>query len=366
MSIATYLSRVDHTLRPFLGRLPSGMFTRLYSSTRPWFSKLASNDNLAPIEIPQNLRFQFKHLVFRSRLGNAAGMFKQAEGYERAYAQGAGFYLCGTTTSLKRAGNTKNGIHLPFVPYPKSHAASNWLGLPNDGHIITAKKISTFPRYPDFPIGASISMDPGMDIQQGVKGLLDGIHAYVDAGCDFLELNESCPNVPGHETDHSVLDESLLHRLDAISSIFKTSSIPVFVKFSNDTDPNLVSQLLKALMERGFSGVNFGNTSTRYEHYETFIHPHDKDHYKYFVNSFGGGLSGRLLRQNSELLIQQADAYCKRQSLQDFLIIATGGIETKHDFNQALEHGAHLAQWYTGYYEQFGIHGNAVYAAMYK
>jgi dihydroorotate dehydrogenase len=162
------------------------------------------------------------------------------------------------------------------------------------------------------------------------------------------------------------LDESLLHRLDAISSIFKTSSIPVFVKFSNDTDPNLVSQLLKALMERGFSGVNFGNTSTRYEHYETFIHPHDKDHYKYFVNSFGGGLSGRLLRQNSELLIQQADAYCKRQSLQDFLIIATGGIETKHDFNQALEHGAHLAQWYTGYYEQFGIHGNAVYAAMYK
>ena len=45
----------------------------------------------------------------------------------------AAAYLGGTGTWNARRGNEKDGIYLPFVPYPASHAASNWLGLPNDG-----------------------------------------------------------------------------------------------------------------------------------------------------------------------------------------------------------------------------------------
>lgn len=365
MSIATFLSKVDHTFRPFMGRLPASLFTRLYSSTRPWFSKKASNDLIAPIDIPDHLHFQFKHLTFRSRLGNAAGMYKQAEGYDRAYAQGAGFYLSGTTTSEVRLGNKKNGIHLPFVPYPFSHSASNWLGLPNDGHKATATKISRFVRYPHFPIGASMAMDPGMGTESSLRGLLDGIHAYVDAGCDFLELNESCPNVPGHESNHGVLDKSLLLRLDSIASQFAIDSIPIFVKFSNDTELNLVPNLLQALIDRGFSGVNFGNTSTKYEVHEQSIHPLDKQHYHYFTTTFGGGISGNIVRSSSTALVRAAQAFRESQHSKEFMIIATGGIETHDDFLQAQHNGADLVQWYTGYYEQFGLHGNAVYSNMY-
>jgi hypothetical protein len=170
MSLATFLSRIDHSLRPVLGKLYPRIFTHLYSATRPWFSAIAANDEIQPVIVPNTLKVRVRNLTFRSPIGNAAGMYKHAEGYERAYAQGAGFYLAGTTTSLPRKGNVKNGIALPFVPYPKSHAASNWLGLPNKGHIETAKHISTFSHYPEFPIGASVSMDPGMNISQGLQG----------------------------------------------------------------------------------------------------------------------------------------------------------------------------------------------------
>lgn len=114
MSLVTLLSKLDHTLRPALGALPATLFTRLYSSTRPWFSKVAAQDDVSVVSIPDQVSISFKHLTFRSYLGNAAGMYKQAEGYERAYAQGAGFYLCGTTTSLPRKGipNMVFYIHL--------------------------------------------------------------------------------------------------------------------------------------------------------------------------------------------------------------------------------------------------------------
>ena len=41
---------------------------------------------------------------------NATGMFKQGEGYDMVFRQGAGGYLSGTTTAHKRIGNVRNGI----------------------------------------------------------------------------------------------------------------------------------------------------------------------------------------------------------------------------------------------------------------
>jgi dihydroorotate dehydrogenase len=295
-------------------------------------------------------------------------MYKQAEGYERAYAQGAGYYVAGTTTSLPRKGNTKNGIHLPFTPYPQSHSASNWLGLPNLGHVKTANIISSFKRYEHFPIGASVSSDPGMNASDALRGLIDGMKAYQDAGCDFLELNESCPNVPGHShSEHNALDESLIERLDAIANEVDLSSFPIFVKFSNDTDPTLIKPLISILCDRNFSGINLGNTSTSYTRYGQKLHQKDKKHFDYFTREFGGGLSGSILRESSlNLCSEAAQAINEQNASDEFLIIATGGIETSADLKNALQAGANLAQWYTGYYERFGIDGNKVYVTMYQ
>ncbi|MFM7339239.1 MAG: hypothetical protein ACKO2H_03935, partial [Bacteroidota bacterium] len=117
--------------------------------------------------------------------------------------------------------------------------------------------------------------------------------------------------------------------------------------------------------DRGFSGVNFGNTSTKYEVHEQSIHPLDKQHYHYFTTTFGGGISGNIVRSSSTALVRAAQAFRESQHSKEFMIIATGGIETHDDFLQSQHNGADLVQWYTGYYEQFGVHGNAVYSNMY-
>ena len=366
MSLATLLSRIDHSLRPLLGSLHSRIFTHVYSATRPWFSSIAAKDIIHPIIIPDTLKVRIRNLTFRSPIGNAAGMYKHAEGYERAYAQGAGFYLAGTTTSLPRKGNVKNGIALPFIPYPNSHSASNWLGLPNKGHIETANLIATFSHYPEFPLGASVSMDPGMNRSQGLKGLIEGIKAYQDAGCDFIELNESCPNVPGHATEHDMIDDSLIARLDAIADTIDLETYPIIVKFSNDTDPSLIKPLMSILIERNYAGINLGNTSTAYQKHESHIHADDKKHYEYFTKEYGGGLSGAILRESSLQICSIALEYLRECSIKDCSVIATGGIETSDDIRDAMNAGAHLTQWYTGYFERFGVDGNKVYSNMYQ
>lgn len=366
MSLATILSRIDHAFRPHLTALSPRLFTNLYSSTRPWFSSLAANDVVEMVNVPNHLKVRIRNITFRSPIGNAAGMYKNAEGYERAYAQGAGFYLAGTTTSLPRIGNTKDGISLPFVPYPKSHSASNWLGLPNKGHKETSRIIATFAHYPDFPIGASVSMDPGMSATEGLKGLIDGIKAYQDAGCDFIELNESCPNVPGHATDHDALDASLISRLDAIAGEIDLKTLPIIVKFSNDTDSSLMKSLIAILLERSFAGINLGNTSTAYQKHKQAMHPDDKKHVEYFTTEFGGGLSGAILKESCLSLCKEARTHVPEILANDFAIIATGGIEYASDITKAFSAGANLTQWYTGYYERFGVDGNQIYANLYR
>lgn len=366
MSLATVLSRIDHAFRPYLTTLSPRVFTHLYSSTRPWFSALAAHDSVKNEIVPEHLKVRIRNITFRSPIANAAGMYKQAEGYERAYAQGAGYYIAGTTTSLPRIGNKKHGISLPFVPYPKSHSASNWLGLPNKGHVETARIISKFIHYPDFPIGASVSLDPGMNSSEGLQDLLNGIKAYRDAGCDFIELNESCPNVPGHTSEHDTLDASLISRLDVIAQEIDLRTFPIIVKFSNDTDEVLIKPLMAILLERNFAGINLGNTSTAYQKHMESIHIDDRKHVEYFIKEFGGGLSGAILQKSSLTLCKEARKHVSNLQKDDFAIIATGGIENAEDVNRAIEAGANLTQWYTGYYERFGIDGNRIYTNLYK
>jgi len=371
MSVSSALAYVDNKVRPLLTRLPASLFTAVYSSTRRWYSVISAQDKrIHAIVVPPELAREVSGLVFRSPLFNAAGMYKYAEGYETSYRLGAGAFLSGTTTYYPRKGNTKNGITHPFAPYPYSHAASNWMGLPNEGHAAIAKKMSAFNRYNGFPIGASIASDPGMNDKDASILLLKGIELFIAAKIDFIEINESCPNTEGHASLSTImLDNSLIQRLEKISSFIKQKgmSLPIFVKFSNDTELFQIPELIQLLLDLKFAGVNFGNTSTRYEEYRKVIKPKDLHIYDYFTTTFGGGISGNVLRPSSIQLCSAANTYMQTKSYQkDFAIISTGGIETGNDIVEAEHVGASLTQWYTGYYEQYGIHGKNIYKNLYS
>ena len=353
-------------------RLPPKAAVQIYSRGRRAFvESFARALPKASVEPPPELATTLWGVRFRSPLANAAGMFKTGEGYATVAAQGAGAHLVGTTTAKPRRGNRKRGVPLPFAPYPRSGAASNWLGLPNPGHAAVARVVAGVRRVDGCPLGASLAVDPdpATPTAQKLEDLVVGLHAYARAGVDFVEINESCPNTEAAGGDRGDAFQQMVQRLAHVSSRFLQAAArpPVIVKFSTDTDPRRVAELLAVLLDLGFDGVNFGNTSTAYGRLREHIADADRPLYDHFTAVYGGGVSGRPLRQDSLQLVRVARRYLDaRTAEREFHVVRTGGVETAADVRASLDAGASLVQWYSGYFEAFAHHRHAVYARLYE
>jgi dihydroorotate dehydrogenase len=365
------LARADKVVRPLMVKMPSKAVVAMYSASRKQFlTKVAQDFPHTNYNPPEELARTLWGIRFRSPIFNAAGMFKNGDGYPLVARQGAGAYLAGTTTGSPRKGNKKHRIFQPFTPYPRSKAASNWLGLPNDGHGVVAERLSELIRINSCPIGASVSASPEEHERVALVELTEGMRLYDKAGVDFIELNESCPNVPNHSATSAVmLDDALVRRCENVFHTFlqkRKRRLPVIVKFSNDTHIGMIPLLLDLLLTLGFDGVNFGNTSTSYKRHESHIHPSEKKLYNYFTSTFGGGLSGKPLVSSSLSLCTAAMDYLRAHPAKhEFHVVRTGGIESPNDVIASEKAGISLNQWYTGYFENFAEFGNELYEKFY-
>lgn len=371
VSIVETIARTDRALRPVMTRLPGHAATRIYSRGRELFLRRFVRERPATPAIPAEFGVDAWGLHFRVPLFNAAGIFKNGDGYEVCAMQGAGAYLAGTTTSRPRMGNTRNGIEHPFTPYPHSGSASNWMGLPNRGHAVVAQRLSRIGKLPGCPLGASVSADPEQTGLDALGALAEGMGMYDKAGVDFIELNESCPNVPSHAQRPTVdeLDTELLERLAYISDNVlrrRTRPLPVIIKVSNDIQPDLLPALIDVLIDLGYDGINIGNTSTAYAAHEPSIDVRDRPAYRRFTSTFGGGLSGRIVKEASLHACAFAQAHVRCATTREFHVVRTGGIERFEDVLATRRTGVRLAQWYTGYFEAFAHHGHDVYGSMFR
>ncbi len=359
------LARWEARLRPFFARLPPALAVRVYSRGRRSFLRAFARRPPADVFRPEGLERTLWGLTFRSPIFNAAGMFKNGDGYEVVARQGAGAYLAGTTTHRRRRGNRRHAVALPFAPYPRSRAAGNWLGLPNLGHRAVAAKLRELPRHPGCPVGVSVAAGPEPE-QDKLEQLAAGLRLYEESGVDFIELNESCPNTA---EDIGGL-EHLRRRLTCVRDAFLTRRqrlLPVIVKFSCDTDPAELPRVLAMLVELGFDGVNFGNTSTAYEAHRGGLAPAETALYDYFTRAFGGGLSGRPLRQASfELAAGAVDELRREPPSREFHVVRTGGVAGADDVARSAAAGVALNQWYTGYFEAFARAGHGLYRRLYR
>lgn len=358
---ATLLAHIDRLLRPFAVHLPAPFVVRFYSKGRDAFLRLLLREQPRDYVPPEAMRRVLWGIPFRSPLMNAAGMFKNGEGYALVARQGAGAYLAGTTTAIPRTGNAKGNTQLPFAPYPQSGAASNWLGLPNKGHAVVAKRLAELQRINACPIGISIMSAPESSGVQALDELVDAIAMFDKAGVDFIELNESCPNA-GHAKQDV---QGLVDRLEYLSTKAlrqRKRMLPVIVKFSNDTSPEQIPMLMDTLVALQYDGVNFGNTSTAYTRHRERISKGEQPLYDYFTSTFGGGISGRPLATTSLHLASAATSWLHSHNCpQEFHVIRTGGIEQAEDIDNSERAGVALNQWYTGYFEQLSRHGHNVY-----
>jgi dihydroorotate dehydrogenase len=374
MTLTEFISSFEGILRIKTNKLPPLIVTTIYSKGRKMFLSMLSREipsrSYVPPEDESKILWGIK---FNSCIFNAAGMFKHGEGYYTMAAQGAGAYLAGTSTGTYRRGNEMKGVLHPFISYPYSGAASNWMGLPNEGHEELARKIARIEKIEGCPIGVSLSPSPETSDMKSLEEIVNGLNLFKSAGVDFIELNESCPNVPHEQSkgqNVNGLDTNLVDRLEYISTKFikkLNKKTPLIVKLSNDTDINLLPALLDVLVSLGYGGLNLGNTSTEYEQYKNSINPKDLPLFEYFTRTFGGGLSGRILKEKSFELTSTAAEYIRPKQLsEEFHIIRTGGIENLKDINQSESAGISLNQWFTGYFENFARNGHALYKKLWE
>ena len=371
MTITEILAKIDLCFRKSIISTNPYIASFFYSYSRKLFLKLLYSDvDFTKIDIPIKYQTKLLGLTFQSPIFNAAGIFKEVYGYEVAYRQGAGAFLIGTITPKPRKGNSKKAILHPFIPLASSNSAINWMGLPNVGFAEAAKRINTIEKRPRCPIGISISFQPESEYPDSVNEIIDGFTLFQSSQVDFIELNESCPNV---EHSHNIekignLDKSLVDRLTELSERFlkhRQRHLPIFVKFSTDTMPDQLPELIDLLMELGFDGINLGNTSTTYSEYLDAVNKKDRENFEYFTNTFGGGVSGKLIKSKSLSLSKVASEYIRQKnSSNEFIVIRTGGIESAEDINLTLQSGIPLMNWFTGYFDQFSNYGHQVYSKL--
>ncbi len=371
MNFIEFAARFDKIIRKQILKLPSAVPIFLYSYSRKLFLKaFETNLNFEQTLPPEHLKQMLWNIEFRSPIFNAAGVFKKGVGYDTVYKQGAGAFLAGTTTSKPRSGNITNGILHPFVPYAETESASNWMGLPNEGHSAVAKRLSQVQKQKGCPIGASIAADTGANANEILTGILEGFELYDRAGVDFIELNESCPNVSHHSTTHNIIDRDISNRLVFISEKYlkkRKRNLPVIVKFSNDIEIEAIPSMIDLLVELGYDGINIGNTSTKYDYYRQFVSSKDIKNYDYFTATFGGGLSGKLLKENSFEKSKYAAKYISGKNLRkEFYVIRTGGISSPIDIINSQQSGVNLFQWFSAYFENFSKYGYSLYSELYR
>ncbi len=368
MSSTELLARVEHRLRPLLSRLPPMLATRVFSKGRSYFIDKLSRE-LPDVRSVDHPGVDAWGIHFRLPIWNAAGMFKRGEAYDVVARQGAGAYVAGTTTSRARLGNSRHGIKGPTAAYANAMAASNWLGLPNEGHEVVAKRLSKLERVQGCPVGASVSAEPGLDETIALDELVQGMRHYQNAKVDYLELNESCPNVPSHGGGSS-LEQDLIRRLEYVSQHFlqqRPSPLPVVVKFSVDTEEDQLEDLLRLLIDLRFDGIILGNTSTRYAEFRDLFPPSEQRLFDRFSKEFGGGLSGAPLQDDSYRLSVRAQKIVEVLAPgQEFHVIRCGGLFDANDINKSASNGVVLHQWYTGYFDAFARYGHDVYVEISK
>lgn len=274
--VALGLARVDDALRPALHMvLPAEAFVALYSSSRaPFLSAMGAAR--CPVDNSLSAWHTAMGLTFRNDLGNSAGLDKDGSLLDFSYALGAGFAVVGTVLSAPHTGNVFSFLGglwsgNAWTPLPQSGAALNSLGLPSKGVDAALANVASFrerhgipPQRADrreakraapaaaaaavgappcFPIGVSIMGHPS-HASDGAKKLAGIVYCVEKAlpHADFLEINESCPNVHHGGGSGGTSDAELRARLKAVvatrDAAAKASGrrVPILVKLGDVGD----------------------------------------------------------------------------------------------------------------------------------
>jgi dihydroorotate dehydrogenase len=278
----------------------------------------------------QLIETELAGLKFPNKIGIAAGLDKNAEGFKMLGALGFGHVEIGTVTPEPQPGNPKPRLFRLIA----DNAIINRMGFNNDGLKKTIRRLKR--RSKSLIIGGNIgknTLTPNDDAVKDYLTCFRGLYPYVD----YITVNVSCPNITGlhklQDQDQLEMILAALHNERKKQAIYK----PVFLKISPDLNNGQLDSTLEVIKSCSIDGVIAANTTITRNNLSLSENE---------ISAIGnGGLSGRPVSKRSTEVIK----YIAEKTEGKLPIIAVGGVFTTEDAVEKLKAGASLVQVYTGF-----------------
>ena len=274
----------------------------------------------------KNQSYEINGLVFKNKLGTAAGLDKNGDFIDCLGELGFGFLEVGTVTPIPQIGNPKPRVFRLF----QEQAVINRLGFNNKGidYLVKNLKKKNF----DGIVGVNIGANKDSKDQKRINDYLECLRK-VSALSDYVTVNISSPNTPGLRDLHG--EENIKKLINSIQIEANKINFlgPIFLKISPDESFELIKNIAEIVEESSLAGLIVSNTTISRSALKN-----KKD------QAIEGGLSGApLMEKSTELLKKLNERY------PNLTLIGAGGVITKADFNKKILSGASLVQIYTGF-----------------
>jgi dihydroorotate dehydrogenase len=273
-------------------------------------------------------------IPFINPVGLGAGFDKNAAYLTELECLGFGFVEIGTVTPIGQEGNEKPRL----FRLPEDKALINRMGFNNDGVEIIANRLKNWRALnpnSELIIGGNIGKNkvtPNEDAWKDYETCFLKLFDYVD----YFVVNVSSPNTPGLRAlqDKESL-RTIFTKLNQ-SNATKEKAKPILLKIAPDLETEQVNDIVDLFDEVRIDGLIISNTTIS----RSGLHTAASE-----VESIGaGGLSGKPVKEKSNLLIQQI----KRLSPSVF-IIGSGGIFNVKYAKEKINAGSTLIQVWTGF-----------------
>jgi dihydroorotate dehydrogenase len=300
-------------LKPLLFKLPPEVaheFALEIASLCPALGKISGANS------SDKLSLKVGSLTWKSPVGLAAGLDKNAEALNFFGNQGFGAIECGTVTLRPQLGNPRPRI----FRYEDQQSLRNAMGFPNQGLITIAARLKSFRS--ELPIGANIGMNKDSSPDDSIDEL-GTIVATLQDDVDYFVVNVSSPNTPGLR---ALQEKSYLTEL--FQELSSLTNKDLFLKIAPDLEENKVVELATLATDLKLTGLIATNTTIR-------------------SDLGAGGISGLLLREKA---IKVREQILKLDL--PIEVIGVGGISCFEDIKKFWRDGGKAVQVYTAYVYQ--------------
>ncbi|MCB0102545.1 MAG: quinone-dependent dihydroorotate dehydrogenase [Anaerolineales bacterium] len=269
-------------------------------------------------------------LVFKNRVGLAAGYDKDGIAVQGLSALGFGHVEVGTVTPKPQLGNPSPRV----FRLVEDEGVINRMGFPSRGMEYVKKQLSG-KRKQDSILGVNLGKNKETPNEDAVLDYLALLQNFAGMA-DYLTINVSSPNtvglrsLQGREALEGLLTQLHQQRINEQQTYKK--NLPILVKLAPDLSDSELAEALEAIIHTQMDGVIVTNTTLGREGLRS--------------NHRGetGGLSGSPLTVKSEAVLRQTLKLLNGQ----IPVVSAGGIMNPDDAKRRLDMGAALVQVYTG------------------